>query len=166
MALCVGERQLLGFTCKTLVREMTKYIFDTNIFNRLVDGTFLLSELPPDAEFFATHIQIDELNKTKDTERRAKLFLMFVETAPKLIPTESFAIGVSRIGQAKISKKDNIAQNIRSDLDNRNGAKHNNVQDALIAEAAAVNELTLVTADYDLAQVASKYGIRYIYHSY
>lgn len=145
---------------------MTKYIFDTNIFNRLVDGTFLLSELPSDAEFFATHIQIDELNKTKDTERRAKLFLRFVETTPTLVPTESFTIGVSRIGQAKISKKDNLAQQIRNDLDGLNGAKHKNSQDALIAEVAAVNNLTLVTADYDLAQIASKHGISCIFHSY
>ncbi len=144
---------------------MTKYIFDTNIFNRLVDGNFLLNDLPPEAEFVATHIQVDELNKTKDTERRAKLFLRFVETTPALVPIESFIIGTSRVGHAKISKEDNLAQHIKNELDGLNKGKPNNIQDALIAEVAAVNNFILVTADYDLAQVASKYGINYIYHS-
>jgi predicted nucleic acid-binding protein len=142
---------------------MTKYIFDTNIFNRLVDGTFLLKELPSDAEFAATHIQIDELNKTKDTERRAKFFFRFAETAPAFVPTESFAIGISRLEQAKGSKVDNLAQQIRNDLDGLNKSKPNNIQDALIAEVAAANNFTLVTADYDLAQVAKKHGINCIY---
>jgi predicted nucleic acid-binding protein len=144
---------------------MTKYIFDTNIFNRLVDERFHLSELPSDAEFVATHIQIDELNNTKDAERRARLFLKFAETAPTLLPTESFTIGVSRINHAKISKEDSLAEQIRNDLDGRNRGKSNNIQDALIAEVAAVNSFTLVTADEDLAQVAKKHGINCLFHS-
>jgi predicted nucleic acid-binding protein len=144
---------------------MTKYILDTNIFNRLVDGNFLLNELPPDTEFVATHIQIDELNKTKDTEKRAKLFLRFVETTAAVVPTESFTIGISRIGHAKINKEDNLAQHIKNELDGLNKVKPNNIQDALIAEVAAVNNFILVTADYDLAQISRKYGINCIYHS-
>lgn len=142
---------------------MTKYILDTNVFNKLVDGTSLLNDLPSDAKFVATHIQIDEINKTKDGERRAQLFIKFTETAPTLVPTESFTIGMSRINQAKISKKDNLAQHIKSDLDILNGGKSNNIQDALIAEVAAVHNFTLLTADYDLAKVAKKYHINCIH---
>lgn len=144
---------------------MTKYIFDTNIFNRLVDGSFLLTELPPDAQVVATHIQIDELNNTSDAERRARLFLIFAETVPTLVPTESFVLDISRLGHAKIGKEESLAQQIRNDLDNLNKGKPNNIQDALIAEVAAVNNYTLVTADYDLAQIAKKHGINCIYHS-
>ena len=81
------------------------------------------------------------------------------------MPTESFTIGISRIGHAKISKEESLAQQIRNDLDVLNKGKPNNIQDALIAEVAAVNNYTLVTADYDLAQIAKKYGIHCTYHS-
>ncbi|MEQ8687741.1 MAG: hypothetical protein RIE86_20720 [Imperialibacter sp.] len=54
------------------------------------------------AEIFLTHIQIDELNRCSDSEKRARLFLMLIELRPTKIPTESFVIGTSRIGSAKI----------------------------------------------------------------
>ena len=117
------------------------------------------------SEFIATHIQFDELNKTKDNERREKLLRKFVETTKALIPTESFVIGVSSIGHAKINKEDNLAQHIKNDLDGLNNGKPNNIQDALIAEVAAVNNFILVTADCDLAQVARKYSINCVHCS-
>ena len=122
-----------------------KYVVDTNIFNKLLDGDLLPINLPSDGEFIATHIQIDELNNTKNIERRAQLFLVFATIAPRLVPTESFALGISRLNQAKLSKKDNLAKVIKNDLDGLNGGKSNNIQDALIAE------------------VAKKHGINFIY---
>jgi len=54
-----------------------KYVVDTSIINRLVDKMIPPEDLPNDGDFIATHVQIDELNKTKDEERRARLLIKF-----------------------------------------------------------------------------------------
>ena len=139
-----------------------KYILDTNIFNKLVDGSLLPSDLPSDGQFIATHIQIDELNNTADNERRAKLFLMFAKISPAVMPTESFILDISRLDEAKLSNGI-FFESFKGDLDLLNKGKTNNIQDALIAEVAAVNGFTLITSDQDLANVAKKYEILFIY---
>ncbi|MEQ1534054.1 MAG: hypothetical protein HOO97_07225 [Sideroxydans sp.] len=45
------------------------YVVDTNIFNNLVDGVFRIEDLPSGGPFPATHVQIDELNNTKDAAK-------------------------------------------------------------------------------------------------
>jgi predicted nucleic acid-binding protein len=43
-------------------------------------------------------------------------------------------------------------------LNQLNKAKSNNIQDALIAETALANDLTLVTEDRDLSQIVTDFG--------
>jgi hypothetical protein len=94
-------------TSESLACEATmKYIVDTNIFNKLVDGLLDPTNLPVKGSFVATHLQIDEINNTKDNERRARLFLTFAEMTPEVVPSETMVIGVSRIGHAKIRAND------------------------------------------------------------
>lgn len=139
-----------------------KYILDTNIFNKLVDGSLLPDDLPSDGQFVATHIQIDELNNTANNERRAKLFLMFAKISPMMIPTESFILGVSRLDEAKLSDGD-FFESFKGEFDLLNRGKANNIQDTLIAEVAAVNSFTLLTSDHDLAAMVKKHGILHKY---
>ena len=47
-----------------------KYMVDTSLINKLVDGSVMADELPHDGTFVATHIQKDELERTKSGERR------------------------------------------------------------------------------------------------
>lgn len=47
---------------------------------------------------------------------------------------------------------------LRKELDELNGGKANNVQDALIAETSIKRKLVLVTDDGDLATVTKKFG--------
>jgi rRNA-processing protein FCF1 len=139
------------------------YVVDTNIFNKLVDGVFRIEDLPSDGPYLATHVQIDELNNTKDTERRARLFLMFAEVRPQVVPTESFVWDVSRWDHGKWG--DGILyEKLKQDLDALNKSKANNARDILIAEVAIVNEYTLLTADRDLATVAKKHGGKVVYY--
>jgi len=133
------------------------YIVDTNIFNRLVDGIITPDDLPSDGLFVATHVQIDEINNTNDKERRARLFLKFVEVGPKIVPTESFVLEVSRLDHGKLSDGVLFAK-LKQDLDTMNKSKPNNVQDVLIAEVAIVNGFTLLTADGDLCEVVKRHG--------
>ena len=139
------------------------YVVDTNIFNNLVDGVFRIEDLPSDSPFLATHVQIDELNNTKDAERRARLFLMFAEVRPQVVPTESFVWDVSRWDHGKWG--DGILyEKLKQDLDALNKSKANNARDILIAEVAIVNEYTLLTADRDLATVVKKHGGKVVYY--
>jgi len=140
-----------------VVRAQMKYVVDTNIINRLVDGTLEIEDLPADGDFVATHVQMDELNKTKDEERRAQLFIKFATTVKQVIPTESLVVGISRIGLSKISDG-KLFSSLRAALDSRNKGKPNNAHDAMIAEVAIVNGFILLTADQDLAQVAQAHG--------
>lgn len=134
-----------------------KAVLDTNIFNRLADGAATSSVLPAGLKLVVTHVQLDELNQTKDVERRGRLLLCFAILQPEVIPTESFVLGISRLDHGKLSDG-KLIETIRRDLDDLNGGKQNNWQDALIAEVALVNGYVLVTADADLHQVAQAHG--------
>lgn len=138
-----------------------KYVLDTNVFNRLLDGLFGLDKLPEGAKFVATHLQIDEIKNTKNLSRRDSLLDVFAAVGPEMVPTESFVWEVSAWDQCKWSDEKNYAQldAIKADLDALNDNKDNNWQDALIAEVALINEFTLITDDRHLSQVARKHGI-------
>ncbi|MBS0343291.1 MAG: hypothetical protein JSS56_22535 [Proteobacteria bacterium] len=70
---------------------MTTYVLDTCVFNRALEGKFDRSDLAGEAEFVVCHIQIEELNNTKDMdkEQRMRLLLKLTELRPTLVPTES-----------------------------------------------------------------------------
>jgi predicted nucleic acid-binding protein len=157
-----------------------KLMFDTNVFNDILDGKIDLTEMPSEAEFFATHIQLDEINNTKDDLRRSQLRSVFHSIIEdETIPTESTVLGVSRLGKSKLSGKKiptetivwdvsrwdeskwssgELYEKIKIELDKKNGGKTNNIQDALIAEASIFNGLILVTRDNDLGVVVKSLG--------
>jgi predicted nucleic acid-binding protein len=139
-----------------------KFVVDTCIINKLIDGKINFDVLPQNSSFFASHIQIDEINKTPDTERKAQLLSKFTEVIPKIIPTKSAVWDVSRWDQAELS--DGMLYNyLKQALDFLNKSKPNNVNDALIAETAIVNGYTLFTSDRHLAEVAQKYEGKVMY---
>lgn len=134
-----------------------KKLVDTCIINRLVDGLLSTSDLPSEGEFVATHIQMDELKRTSDPSRRASLLQKFSTLVDVMVPTESAVLEISAVGQCKLGDG-NLCETLRAELDIRNKRKKNNIQDALIAEVAIQQGLTLLTADNDLADVAQKHG--------
>ena len=133
-----------------------KYVVDTNIINWLIDGKIDRAALPGDGEFVATHIQIDEINRTSDEDRRARLFLTLTSTIRELLPTETTVLDISRLDWCKLGDGV-IYTSIKNQLDARNGGRRGNIHDALIAEVAIVNEFTLLTADADLAEIAKNH---------
>ena len=160
---------------------MRSYMFDTNVFNHLLDGMAELSTFVGRANFYATHVQIDELTRTRDEARKAVLLQVFEEVTSVRVPTESFVLdasrldeaklrgeqvvptesavwGVSKWGQCKWTSTDNLYDPIKSKLDRLNKNKPNNIQDSLIAETAIKNRFTLVTHDSDLFKVATEFG--------
>jgi predicted nucleic acid-binding protein len=115
-------------------------ILDTNVFDDLLSGRLSVQRLLAITDkIFVTHIQLDELNMCPDSERRGRLLQCLIECAPRKIPTESFVVGFSRIGSAKIGDG-NLFENLH------NGSLKS-TNDALIAETAFKNKMTLLTND-------------------
>jgi predicted nucleic acid-binding protein len=133
-----------------------KYVVDTNIINWLIDGKIDRAALPSDGKFVATHIQVDEINRTSDEDRRARLSLTLISTIRELLPTESAVMDISRFDWCKMGDGV-IYTSIKNELDAENGERRSNIRDALIAEVAIVNGFTLLTADADLAEIAKNH---------
>lgn len=138
---------------------MPSYMFDTNIFNRILDGVVAITKFREKAHFYATHVQLDELKATSNTQRRQELISVFEEVAGNnKVPTESFVLGVSRLDEAKLGDEENdLYSKIKTELDKRNKNKPNNIQDALISETAIKNKITLVTEDTDLLAITKSF---------
>ncbi|MDE7305609.1 MAG: type II toxin-antitoxin system VapC family toxin [Alistipes sp.] len=120
---------------------MIKVIFDSNVFDDIVAGKIDMDILTRNGvEVYITHLQVDEINECPDAEKRARLFNSMTELRPYKVPTESFCVGISRIGSAKINDGSGLIQKLEA-------GNSNNAHDALIGETAIKNGLTLITND-------------------
>lgn len=156
-------------------------MLDTNVFNRVLDGALPLQKLTGRVVAYATHIQRDEINNTRNLQRRAALAQILddvvAESLPtdsavvdvsrvgeariggeRVVPTESAVYGVSRYGLSKYGAEDDLYSALKGRLDRLNGSKPNNVHDALIAETSIKRGHVLVTDDTDLSAVTKEFG--------
>ena len=70
-----------------------KLMFDTNIFDAILDSKLDIFSFPAEYEYYVTHIQKDEINTIstpKKQERKNQLLSFFREFANIHVPTESF----------------------------------------------------------------------------
>lgn len=115
-------------------------MFDSNVFDELINGKLDLKIIEENKlKIFITHVQVDEINECSDKEFRAKLFNFMTTIRPEKIPTESFIIGKSRIGSAKIGDG-KLIEKLRK-------GNRKSTNDALIGETAIKNDITLITND-------------------
>jgi hypothetical protein len=158
-----------------------EFMFDTNVFNRILEGHLSLADARGAGVLYATHIQRDELARTPQQEKRALLLAIFAETTHKSVPTTSFSLGNSRLDEACLAadqvvptssavwdvsnwdeaswgEEDGLFDAMKEELDRANKRRANNIQDILIAETAIRINVTLVTDDVDLNAVAKKFG--------
>lgn len=128
-----------------------KLIFDSNVFDDLISGKLELETIgKKNHEVYITHIQVDEINGCFDKETRARLFNVMTEIIPQKIPTESFIIGTSRIGSAKLGDG-NLIEKLRM-------GNYKKTNDALIGETAIKNNLTLITNDKKFKNKVNELG--------
>ena len=139
-------------------------MFDTNIFDKILDGQISVEAIAECVDVYATHIQSDEIDRIRNPERRKHLRRIFAKFFSgdtcsddgRVVATESAVWDVSRWGGAKWSDG-NLYEEILTELDNIK-KKPNNIQDSLIAETAIKNGLVLVTEDKNLRRVSGKRG--------
>ena len=92
-------------------------------------------------EIYVTHVQTDELMKCEDTNKRQLIALLLTKLTLRTIATESTILGVSRLGECKLTD-DDLAKKLKG-----NTTKWN---DALIGEVAIKQNLILITEDMGL----------------
>ncbi len=138
---------------------MNKYMIDTSVFNHLVKRDVDIKSLIH-GEFYFTYLQLDELNRTPDLELKNRLLTFFKVLNPKEVPLETFVIGIAKLNSAKLG--DGKLQNKILQSMNKTKKHRNNQIDALIAETAFVNKMTLITDDNNLYVACLKNNIKAI----
>jgi len=147
-------------------KRTTKFMFDTNIFNRILDKKL---EVPENCncEYYVTHIQRDEIMETPEKERREQLLRIFKLVPKEPIPTEVFVLGISCLGSAKLTSAedgklyDEMLRKLK-ELDRKSGKKkrpENQKRDVLILLTCLKNNITLVTEDGNLRKLAYEYNV-------
>ena len=120
-----------------------KFMFDTNIFDAILDGQVAVDQFPKEAKYFVTHIQKDEIEAIVDPDkldRKAKLLKTFNSLEQTKVLTESAVFDVSKWDECKFTAEDNLIEELR-----KGNLAH--TEDALIGETAIRNEYILVTND-------------------
>ena len=144
------------------------FMLDTSAINRIHDG--LGCEWSLRGPLYVTDIQLQELARTRNPERRESLLDAFRSLRPTIIRplgldfvpdyfgfTSCFDAGCMFSDEDYPLPIGRIMPHIAATLGSR---VERHFPDALIAEAALRRELTLVTADRKLAKVASFFGAR------
>ena len=135
-------------------------MFDTMVFNRILDWDIPIADLKDKATVYATRLQYEEIENTKNEARRVELLETFVKVKDQTVGLQSGVVGIMKAGEVVGSA--GLFTPILVALNELNKKHRNNAKDALIAEAAIVNKLTLVTEEGHLREAASKYGAQCI----
>jgi predicted nucleic acid-binding protein len=141
---------------------MSKLMLDSNVFNEVVRGDISI-DLFKNHEIFATHIQLDEITRTKEDTVREKLESAFMAIVTTKIATSSMVWDVSRWDESSWSdgEKFNEMKQRLVELDKNksiNKKTPNQVGDVLIAETTIINDLVLVTNDINLTTLVREFG--------
>ena len=135
-----------------------KVMFDTNVFSHILSGEIPINCIPTNWEIHGTHIQKDEINNTQDECKKKRLLRIFSQWLDESLPTESAVWDISNWDEAKSGNdQNNLFEKILNEMNTLKKRKNNN-RDALIAETAIQNDLTLVTNDRILKKVAESNG--------
>ena len=156
-----GLRKELSYVELVLRKKLINYsnkkvIFDSNMYDKIVDQELTLDELEQAKKkgykFFMTHLQSDEISKCSDEDKRARLLLFMTTIRPEVVSTESHVFGVSRLGFSKWGSGD-LLKNLKGNTTNPKANK-----DALIGEVAIKNNFILVTNDNRFRKLVLKSG--------
>lgn len=139
-------------------------MLDTNVFNDLIDNR-VSRDAFTDHRIIATHVQIDELQKTSDESRRCRMVELFSQIVEEFRPTSSAVWDVSRWDQANWGDSTRYQRMLTRliELDKKSGKKirpPNQQRDVLIAETSLYLGCTFVSRDSNLIAVVVEEGGR------
>ena len=148
------------------VAPLTGYMVDTNVFDRILDGTVAMTAI--DGPVYTTSIQRDEISAISNEEKRTLLLAIFHGSIKVNTPVGVW--GVSSWDEANFGtpEQNDFAEKFAAELlaaDRASGKRTkdplaNSMRDALIAITARERGLVLITGDGNLETLASRHGIR------
>lgn len=120
---------------------MNGYMLDTTVFNHLVEGNVDPKSLPFNRPLYVTHVQLNEIQNTRDPAKLHILLAMFTAIESAQIPTASAVWDVSEYGEAEWGTADGFFELLLANLNGKNKSNPNNARDILIAETAIRHNL-------------------------
>jgi len=136
-----------------------KVMFDTNVFSNLSNHFIDPKAVPTTWEPVATHIQWDEIQRTRDPVRRGEIVAVFVGHLTEKVATSSAVWDVSILDGAEWTGPNSAYESILQ-LMNDLKPDRNNPADALIADTCLQKGFILVTNDGTLTAAARASGIQ------
>lgn len=130
------------------------FLLDTNIFNHLIEGKILISDLPTDFPIIVTHLQRDEIMRCPDSVKKSHLYGLLKTLTDIEVPLETAVCGIARAGLARVGSGQILEELIKRKKRKLNANEH----DALLGEVAIKNQFVLVTHDRDLGEIVQSLG--------
>lgn len=137
------------------------YIVDTDIVNRLLDGSVRLEELPSDQPIVAPRTQLNQVKRVRNRRHRAQLMLKLSELRLKRISMGSIVLNGSYRQDVKLWDS-TLFKKLMDDF-GRLCRSRSNARDILLAELAIINRLTFLTRDRCLANIVNRHGGRSVH---
>jgi hypothetical protein len=137
---------------------LKRYVLDTNIFNRVVEGKLAITDLPSDGVFCASEVQINEIGKTKDHVKRTQLEETFQKIGPQISERKTTLWGNGGWGTGTWNMEGKYFDTILKELRNLHPKKSSDVEDALIGEISITENCVLISTDKDLIAVVKQLG--------
>jgi hypothetical protein len=113
---------------------LKRYVLDTNIFNRVVEGILAIKDLPSDGVFCASEVQLNEIGKTKDPVKRTLLEEMFQKIGPQISERKTTPWGYGGWGTGTWGMEGGYYDALLKGLRKLHSDKLSDVEDALIGE--------------------------------
>jgi predicted nucleic acid-binding protein len=134
-----------------------KYIFDSNVFDFLLENGITPERVAAIGEIFITNVQLTEIGNTPDQHRRMALRALVEAVQPRKLPTLSGVWDDGLPWDDEAIWIDDVSPEFMSLLGN--AAKEFSNRDPMIGDVAFANGLTRVTSDTRFAKRASQVGI-------
>lgn len=137
-------------------RSIAGFMLDTSAISRICDRHDDALALIADIPCFVTDIQLQELFRTPDFQRRERLKETILNWNIRVLRADVSSGGFDEDDVGEGRPLGRLWPAIAA---NQRGGFKRNINDALIAETARIHNLTLVTADKGLAAVSRKFGV-------
>ncbi len=134
-----------------------KYMFDSNVFDFLLEKGITPETVAAIGEIFITNVQLTEISNTPDQDRRMALQSLVDAVHPRRLPTLSGLWDDGLPWDDEAVWIDDLSPEFNSMLGD--ATKEFSNRDPMIGDVAFANGLTLVTSDTRFAKRASQVGI-------
>ena len=137
---------------------LKRYVLDTNIFNRVVEGKLTITDLPSDGVFCASAVQLNEIGKTKDPVKRTQLEETFQKIGPQISECKTTLWDYDGWDTGTWDMKGEHYDALLEGLRNLHKDKLSDFGDALIGEISITENCVLISTDKDLISVINRLG--------